>query len=111
MDDRNLNALAIAFKGGDQRSFRILVDSFSRTLMAMAFRYSGDWEWARDLTQESWIKVYRQIDRWDPGRSFSAWLHVIHRNSCLDHLRRGWVRYESTPGNEVVSKLTGSGSG
>jgi RNA polymerase sigma-70 factor (ECF subfamily) len=109
LDERDLKALAAAFKGGDQRSYRTLVDSLSRTLMAMAYRYTGDWEWARDLTQETWIKVYRQIGRWNPGRSFSAWLHVIHRNGCLDHLRRGWVRYETTPGDEVVSQLTGAG--
>jgi len=108
LDDRDLKTLAAAFKGGDQRSYRTLVDSLSRTLLAMAYRYTGDWEWAQDLTQETWIKVYRQIGRWDSGRSFSAWLHVIHRNGCLDHLRRGWVRYESTPGDAVVSQLTGA---
>lgn len=111
LDEHDLKALAFAFKGGDQRSFRVLVDSLTRTLIAMAYRYAGDWEWARDLTQETWIKVFRQIGRWDPDRSFSAWLHVIHRNGCLDHLRRGWVRYESTPGDEVVSQLTGPAPG
>ena len=111
LDERDLKALAIAFKRGDQRSFRVLVDSLSRTLIAMAYRYAGDWEWARDLTQETWIKVFRQIGRWDPDRSFSAWLHVIHRNGCLDHLRRGWVRYESTPGDEVVSQATAPAPG
>ena len=107
MDERDLKALAVAFKGGDQKSFRILVDSLSRTLMAMAFRYAGDWEWARDLTQETWIKVFRQIGGWNSERTFSGWLHVIHRNGCLDHLRRGWVRHESTPGDDVVVRLTG----
>jgi len=108
LDERDLKALAISFKEGDERSFRVLVDSLSRTLMAMAYRYAGDWEWARDLTQETWIKVFRQIGGWDPSRSFSGWLHVIHRNGCLDHLRRGWVRLESTPGDEVVSRLRGT---
>jgi RNA polymerase sigma-70 factor (ECF subfamily) len=107
LDERDLKALAISFKEGDERSFRILVDSLSRTLMAMAYRYAGDWEWARDLTQETWIKVFRQIGRWDPSRSFSGWLHVMHRNGCLDHLRRGWVRHESTPGDDVIARLRG----
>jgi RNA polymerase sigma-70 factor (ECF subfamily) len=111
LDERDLKALAIAFKEGDQGSFKVLVDSLTRTLIAMAYRYAGDWEWARDLTQETWIKVFRQIGRWDPDRSFSAWLHVIHRNGCLDHLRRGWVRYESTPGDEILTRLRGSAPG
>jgi len=102
-----LNALAIAFQEGDTRSFRVLVESLSRTLMAMAYRYTEDWEWARDLTQDTWIKVHGQIGRWEPGRSFSAWLHAIHRNGCLDHLRRGWVKHETTPGDEVVARMKG----
>lgn len=108
VDENDLNALAIRFKDGDRRSFQLLVDALSRTLMAMAYRYAGDWEWARDLTQDTWIKVVHRIDRWDSDRSFSAWLHAIHRNGCLDHLRRGWVRHESTPGDEVLHKLGGS---
>ncbi len=111
MDQRDLTALAIAFQGGDDRSFRVLVESLSRTLMAMAFRYTSDWEWARDLTQDTWIKVHGQIARWDSDRSFSAWLHAIHRHGCLDHLRRGWVRHESTPGDDVVIRLRGASPG
>jgi RNA polymerase sigma-70 factor (ECF subfamily) len=110
LDDRELRSLARAFKEGDQRSFRLLVDSLSRTLVAMAYRYTGDWEWARDLTQETWVKVHRHIGRWDPGRSFTSWLHTIHRNGCLDHLRRGWIRYEATPGDEMVARLSGAAS-
>ena len=108
MDQQDLTSLAMAFKAGDERCFRVLVESLSRTLMAMAYRYTGDWEWSRDLTQDTWIKIHRKIQQWDPDRSFSAWLHAIHRNGCLDHLRRGWVRLESTPGEDVVTRLAGA---
>lgn len=110
MDDGDLKTLARAFKKGDQRHFKLLVDALSRTLIAMAYRFTGDWEWARDLTQETWVKVHLQIGRWDPDRSFTAWLYAIHRNGCIDHLRRGWIRYESTPGDEVVARLSGAAS-
>jgi RNA polymerase sigma-70 factor (ECF subfamily) len=98
----------MAFKEGDERCFRVLVESLSRALMAMAYRYTNDWEWSRDLTQDTWIKVHRKIHQWDPARTFSAWLHTIHRNGCLDHLRRSWVRLESTPGEEIVNRLAGT---
>ena len=107
MDDGDLKALARAVQDGDEQSFKILVDSLSRTLMAMAYRFTRDWEWARDLTQETWIKVHGRIGQWDRDRSFSAWLHAIHRNGCLDHLRRAWVRHETTPGEEVMDRIRG----
>jgi RNA polymerase sigma-70 factor (ECF subfamily) len=76
--------------------------------MAMAYRYTQDWEWARDITQETWIKVHRALIRFDPQRPFVPWLHAIHRNGCLDHVRRSWVRLETTPGDQVLSELSGA---
>jgi RNA polymerase sigma-70 factor (ECF subfamily) len=108
LDERDLKELALAAQGGDRRSFRVLVEALSRTLIAMAYRYTGDWEWARDLTQYTWIRVHEKMDLWDPTRPFSAWLHAVHRNGCLDHLRRAWVRLETTPGDEVLAGLTGT---
>ncbi len=103
MDEKELRALATAYQGGDQQAFRTLVESLSRTLIAMAYRYTGDWEWARDLTQEAWVRVHNRIDSWDPERSFRAWLYAVHRNGCLSHLRKTWVRREVTPGDEEVA--------
>jgi RNA polymerase sigma-70 factor (ECF subfamily) len=107
VDERALKALAEATQRGDQAAFRALVEKLSRTLMAMAFRYTGDWEWARDLTQETWIRVYQHLGRYDPRRDFTAWLYAIHRNGCRDHLRRPWVRREVTLGDDQVVGLQG----
>jgi RNA polymerase sigma-70 factor (ECF subfamily) len=102
VDERELTVLATAVQGGDETRFRTLVECLSRTLMAMAYRYTGDWEWARDLTQETWIRVHEHIGRYDPGRSFTAWLYAIHRNGCRDHCRRPWIQREQTLGDAVL---------
>jgi len=104
-----LKALAASVQGGDEKAFRSLVEALSRTLMAMAFRYTGDWEWARDLTQETWIRVHRHIARYDGRRPFTSWLYTLHRNGCRDHLRRPWVKREQTPGDPVLQGLQGAG--
>lgn len=96
MSDEVVDRLARAFRGGDAESFRFLVESLSRPLIAMAFRYAKNWETARDLTQETWIRVYERIDRYDPDRPFRNWLLTVHRNGCLNHLRRASVRLEVT---------------
>ena len=111
MDERELKALAVAVQRGDEDSFRMLVESLSRTLIAMAYRYTGDWEWARDLTQESWIRVHAKVGRYDPARSFTAWLFTIHRNGCKDHLRRPWVSRERTLGDAVIHEVSGPAAG
>lgn len=98
MNEAVLNQRARRFRDGDEESFSALVQALTRTLIATAYRYTGDWEWSRDLTQETWVKVYGRIVTWDPGRPFSAWLHGLHRNVCLDHLRRPWVHREVVTG-------------
>lgn len=103
--DNDLRVLAIACRDGDRRSYEALVNSETRALIAFAYRYTRDWELARDLTQDTWLKVYERIHRWDPTKSFRAWLLAVHRNGCLDHLRRAWVRYEATPGDEAMEGL------
>jgi RNA polymerase sigma-70 factor (ECF subfamily) len=106
VDDRAITALAVAFQKGDEPSFTQLVDALTRALIAMAYRYTGDWEWARDLTQDTWIAVHDRIRRYDPARSFRAWLFAVHRNGCLSHLRRAWVRLETTPGDDVIETVS-----
>lgn len=93
-DEERLNRLAAASQRGDARSFRELVERLSHDLIAMGYRYTGDREWARDLTQETWIRVHESLGRYDPDRSFRAWVVAIHRNGCLSHLRKAWVRRE-----------------
>ncbi len=95
MSDQDPNELARDLKSGDRAAFRKLVESFTRPLVAVAFRYTLDWETARDLTQETWIKVHENIERYDPSRPFKAWLYSIHRNRCMSYLRSAAFRHES----------------
>jgi RNA polymerase sigma-70 factor (ECF subfamily) len=110
VDERELRALAASAQRGDEESFRTLVESLSRTLMAMAYRYTEDWEWSRDLTQESWIRVHQKLGRYDPSRSFTSWLFTIHRNGCRDHLRKPWVTQERSTGDEMLEEVGGPAS-
>lgn len=104
--------LAVAARGGARRPFRHLVESATRTLIALAYRYTGDWETARDLTQETWIKVHRGIGRYDPERPFQNWLYTIHRNTCLSYLRSAAVRREvPIPPGDLPVPAAGDGAG
>ena len=105
MDEKGITALAEAFRKGDRRSFKRLVDGLSRTLIAMAYRFTGDWEWARDLTQETWLRVHERIHSYDSARPFQAWLFTVHRNMCLSHLRKAWVQREMLPGDRGMTLL------
>jgi RNA polymerase sigma-70 factor (ECF subfamily) len=80
-------------KSGDDE-FRRLVEENSRGLIALAYRYVGDWETARDITQDTWITVHQQWRRYDPSRPLLPWLRQIQRNACVSWLRRASLRRE-----------------
>lgn len=105
MDDQRLTELARAYRDGNRGSFKELVEALTRPLMATAYRYTRDWETARDLTQDTWIKVHQGIESYRPDRPFRYWLYAVHRNVCLSHLRRAWVRHETSMDHAAMSRL------
>ncbi|MGY2401831.1 RNA polymerase sigma factor [Pseudomonas sp. SDO5271_S396] len=58
-------------------------------LLALAGRLLGDAEEARDVAQESFLRIWRQAASWRPGEArFDTWLHRVALNLCHDRLRR-----------------------
>lgn len=108
MDDEKISQLAADFQHGNRDSYRMLVESQTRSLLAMAYRYTGNWESARDLTQETWIRVYERIESYDPARPFRPWLTTIHRNGCLNHLRKSATHREVAADAHQFEMLPGA---
>ncbi len=98
--------LAASFRAGKVEAFRALVETYTRPLLAVAWRYTRDWESARDLCQETWIRVHESIQRYDPERPFRPWLFAIHRRLCLGHLRRAARRRERPVEESELRRLS-----
>lgn len=88
MEDATLTIHVERARGGDERSFEAIVAALGEMLLAVAYRYTGDWEASKDVAQETWISVFRALRRFDGRVPFRAWLLTVHRNKCIDHLRR-----------------------
>lgn len=83
--DRELVARAL---GGSQAAYQALVERFERPLLTVIMRLVGDPVLAEDLAQESFLKAFRHLGRFDPERRLASWLFTIAHNTTLDHLRR-----------------------
>ncbi|HTO92382.1 MAG TPA: sigma-70 family RNA polymerase sigma factor [Candidatus Sulfotelmatobacter sp.] len=77
---------------GDERAYRELVEHYQKPVYTVAFRMLRSAEDAEDITQETFVRVFRALDRYDPSRSFEAWLFTITTRLCIDLLRRRKVR-------------------
>jgi RNA polymerase sigma-70 factor (ECF subfamily) len=65
-----------------------LLARYGRQVYAMAYRMTGNDADAKDLSQEAFIRVWRSLDRLEPGAALDAWLHRVVTNLFIDMLRR-----------------------
>jgi RNA polymerase sigma-70 factor, ECF subfamily len=76
-----------SYRGGEESGFEALVDRYRGPLFTVIYRMLGDRGLAEDLFQETFFRVVRNRDRFEPGSRFSPWLYAIAVNLVRDHLR------------------------
>jgi RNA polymerase sigma-70 factor, ECF subfamily len=74
--------------GGEREAFRLIVERYQAPLVRFGWRMLGDRAAAEDVAQETFVKAYRALARYDVTRSFSTWIYRIAVNTCLDRKRR-----------------------
>lgn len=81
---------------GDEGAFERLVREYDRNVLRLAANLLHSPDEARDVYQEAFLKVYRNLATFRFDCSFHTWLYRIVTNVCLDHLRRRKVRKEES---------------
>jgi RNA polymerase sigma-70 factor (ECF subfamily) len=89
-------SLIRAAQRGDQDAFERLVRTYDQSVLRVAMNLLRSPEEARDVYQEAFLKVYRNLHAFRFDCSFHTWLYRIVTNICLDHLRRRKVRKEES---------------
>jgi len=72
---------------GDQRAFGEIVRRYDQRLLNFVYRTIGDRERAQDLVQETFVRVYRHLERFDQDKKFSTWIYTIAGNLAKNELR------------------------
>jgi RNA polymerase sigma-70 factor, ECF subfamily len=87
-------ALIERAQGGDRDAFEELVHRYDRDVLRIALNILHKTEDARDVYQEAFLKIYKNLPRFRFECSFYTWTYRIVTNVCLDHLRRRSSRPE-----------------
>src|SRR5437867_8069370 len=87
MDAAEAPAVLARARQGDSEAFRALVERHSRSLFRLAFRMTGNEQDAEDVVQESFLRAYRQLGKFDERATFGTWLYRIAANCSLDLVR------------------------
>src|SRR5438067_6567353 len=94
LDERALLAEAQA---GNRAAFEELVRRFDRDVLRLALNLMKRPEDARDVYQEAFLKIYRNLHRFRFECAFYTWIYRIVTNVCLDHLRHRNTHPEEQP--------------
>ncbi len=99
-------------KKGDQEAFEGIVDLFKDKIYRHCFRMVGNGHEAEDLAQETFLRAYRNISKYNNEYKFSTWIFRIATNLCIDRLRKKKPDYyldaevPGTDGANMYSQLS-----
>ena len=90
---------------GQCEAFAILVERYQKQIFALAYRLGGDYDEARDMAQEAYVRIYQELSRFDSSRRFFPWMYRVAHNTCVNILHK---RPKETTPLEAVYDLAAS---
>ena len=104
---RSEDPLLVAAAAGDEQAFRLLTEPHRRALHLHCYRMLASMHDADDALQETLLRAWQSLDRFQPRSSLAAWLHTIATNVCLTALGRRERRRE-LPAADVGEAVWGN---
>ena len=89
---------------GDANAFSVLVDRYKDLVYTLAIRMVKNREEAEEVSQDSFIKVYRSLEKFKGDSKFSTWIYKVTYNTCLDRIKKYKKAQLSVPIDEFTEK-------
>jgi RNA polymerase sigma-70 factor (ECF subfamily) len=95
--------LMSAVRRGETRYFDVLLARYESRVISFAYRMVGNYETARDVLQQAFLKILEQRDHYEPRAMFSTFLYQVTRNLCINELKRSSRRRSVSLDQELYS--------
>lgn len=110
MEDYTDEELVGRYISGDKKSLEFLISKYLKQIYNFSYGYVNNPQDAEDITQESFVKVWKNIRRFDRKKKFRTWIFEIAKNTSIDYCRKKKVipfsRFENESGkNKLVDSL------
>src|SRR3954467_6166836 len=101
MDATEAAAVLARARQGASEAFRALVERPSRGVFRLRNRMTGNEQDAEDVVQESFLRAYRQLGRFESRANFGTWLYRIVANCSVDLMRSKQARHDQARGDSL----------
>jgi len=91
---------------GKKEAFAELVEKYKKQVFNVAYRMTNDPEVAMDISQEAFVKIYKNLAQYNPQYKFSSWLLKSVNNLCVDYFR---TRNDTTASLDVIMEAGAEG--
>lgn len=86
--NRSDQQLIADYLAGDEKSLEVLFGRYLKPIYSFTYRYVGGGQDAEDVTQEAFVKAWRNLKKFDQQKSFKTWIFSIAKNTALDFLKK-----------------------
>ena len=86
--DKKDIVLAVKVQKGDREAFGVLVENFQTRIYSFCYQFFRDRDIATEMAQETFLRAFRYIKKYDSSKKFSTWVYSIAKNICIDEKRK-----------------------
>jgi len=107
MLEKNDGQLIEQYLRGDKESLEILIQRYLRIIYAFVYRQLRSQPEAEEITQEIFLKVWKNLKKFDQQKSFKTWIFVIARNTTLDWFKKKkalpFSNFDEKDGSNIIT--------
>ena len=102
MDQKTEAEIVVRVLKGDRQAYALLVEEYKNPIYNLAYRMTSNFADAEDLAQETFLRSFRELSRFDTKRHFYTWIYTISLNLIRNHLKKA--------GRKIDFQKTGNSS-
>jgi len=103
MDQKTEAEIVARVLQGDRHAYALLVEEYKSPIYNLAYRMTGNSADADDLTQETFIRAYKYLWRYDSQRKFFTWLYTISFNIIKSHIKKNKMNAKQISEKDILS--------
>ncbi len=110
MNQNNDEQLIADYLNGDDFTFETLLNKYLKPIYNFLYQFTNNVPQTEDLTQETFIKAWKNIKKFDQTKSFKTWLFTIAKNTAFDYLKKKktipFSYFEDSEGNNSLEEIS-----